>query len=161
MEDMQWTDEDSARVIFEGLATGHPSRIAKAFNDLFYEEEIPVSVFELFVTPERRADWGDFSDAKRFFRQQEIAISAHALRPKEAGDVAFVKLVPDTGEYLREKPRKDVIAYITFVWRPELHGWQIHSIGQPPMPHLLPRTRSKTPAPKYDTDVEVSMESSR
>ena len=158
---MQWTDEDSARVVFEMLSADHPSRVAKAFNDLFHQDDLLTSVLEMFVTPEARADWGDFSDGKRFFLDLAIAISTRALRPKEANDVAYVKLVSDTGAYLAEQPRQDVIAYVTFVWRPELREWRIHSIGQPAPPHLLPRTDLGDAAPRYESDVEFSMESKR
>lgn len=160
MDDMQWTDEDSARVVFEALAVEHPSRVAKAFNDLFHQDELLVPVLEMFVTPETRGDWGDFSEGRRFFLDKAIAISTRTLRPKEANDVAYVKLVPDNGAYLVEQPRQDMIGYITFVWRPELNGWRIHSIGQPAPPERLPRTGGETSAPHYDSDVEVSMESS-
>lgn len=158
MNDMQWTDEDSARVAFETLAADHPSRVAKAFNDLFHQDDLLTSVLEMFVTPEARADWGDFTDGKRFFFDQAIAISTRALRPKEANDVAYVKLVPDNGAYLVKQPRQDVIAYVTFVWRPELYGWRIHSIGQPAPPDMLPRTDTGGAAPRYESDVEVSTE---
>lgn len=158
MNDTQWTDEDSARLALEALAADHPSRVAKTFNDLFHRDDLSTAAFEMFVTPEARTDWGDFSDAKRFFLDQAIAISTRALRPKEEDDVAYVKLVPDNGAYLAKQSRQDVIAYFTFVWRPELQGWRIHSIGQPAPPHSLPRTDLDSTAPRYESDVEASIE---
>lgn len=158
MSDEQWTDKDDAQVVFEALAADHPSKVVTAFNDLFHFDELPIQLLEMFVTPEKRADWGDFSGGSQFFLDQVIAISTRALRPKGTDDVAYIKLVPDNGVYLAEDPRRDLIGYVTLVWRPELHGWRIHSIGHPAPPHQLPRTDTDRTAPRYDTDVEITIE---
>ena len=146
---------EEARGRFRALAADHPSKVVTAFNDLFHEEERAIALLELFVTPEAREDWGDFSIASQFFLDQVIAVSTRALRPIDAIDIAYVKVVPDTGVYLSEVPRDDVLGYVNLVWRPELHGWRIHSIGQPVPSYMFPRTDETGTAPRYDTDVAV------
>ena len=148
-----WSDLDQSLFNFEALADEHPSKIVTVFNDLHQLDEIPVTSLEQFVTPEKREDWGDFSGGRQFFMDQALAISTRALRPSDAPDVAYVKLVHDSGQYLSEKPR-EALAYVTLVWRPDLGGWRIHSIGLPAPSSMLPRTDDGT-APRYDTDVEV------
>ncbi|RCK61550.1 hypothetical protein [Microbacterium sorbitolivorans] len=153
----RWTDEDTARAVFEALPEDHPCRAVRQFSNSILAEEDATALAEL-VTPEVLDDWGDFSSARRYFFDQAFSISTRSLRHREATDVAYVKLVPDDGIYLSEKPRQDMIGWVTLVWRPELGGWKLHCIGQPAPPHLLPRTAVAGEVPMGDNDEEVTLE---
>lgn len=153
--DEQWSDLDQSQFNFEALDDEHPSRVVTTFNDLHHLDVLPLAALEQLVTPEARRDWGDFSAGRRFFLDQALAVSTRALRPSDAHDVAYVKLVHDSGAYVSEVPREP-LAYVTLVWRPDLGGWRIHRIGAPAASSALPRTDWGRTAPRYDTDVEVA-----
>lgn len=148
MGEFDWTETDSAYVNWEALPEGHPARVVRAFNDAAWSDPIPVSLLASMVTPEVRADWGDFSSAAEFFRQG-VGLGLNLRYVEGVRDVVYVKLIKDINVATVVRS-EDVapLAYVTLVWRSELQGWRIHRIGEPAEPNVLPRT-SPGEAPEY------------
>jgi hypothetical protein len=96
---------------------------------------------ELVITPESRGQW-DLADTRS--RTEGSGIATGVYKPRY--DVAYVKLISNVGD--REEPiqvLRDPLPVeariISLVYRPELGGWRVHSLGHPVDPADPSRSR--------------------
>ena len=141
----QWTEEDDAAAIAEGLPDWHPSLFVSHFRTALRLEHPGVDrvLATAFVTPESVESWGGFSGA-RAWAGSDSKISTAAIHARDASDVAYVRLV-FTDKWITPNLDTPEHAIATLVWRPEIAvlphiGWRIHRIGEAADPRSLPRT---------------------
>src|SRR3954447_19503680 len=118
-------------------ASGEPETFADplttslAFlNALQHLGEGGETLLERIVTPESRADWGDFQDtAADLERLGQWGVGSQPKRAVSAIDVAYTALLPEVPNTPRSTtdPRAPTVAVITSVWRPERGLWMVHA----------------------------------
>jgi len=129
---------DEAMVASGPMTPDNPWAIAFAFWDSVLRESN--ENLNLVITPESAGNWGELAALKD--RTKESGLATGVYRP--VYDVAYVKLINDVGadspvQFITEGfPAMSMI--ISLVYRPELGGWRVHSIGQPLDPDDLPRS---------------------
>lgn len=145
MTDEQWTEADDANLAMHALPNEHPVSLSVGFWNALDDVEQHVETLSYWVTPESRAQWGDFSPLASALADDSLSIVSAARQHPGAPDVAYVWLIREESG---AKPRmthgsEDVVigAVFTWIWRPELEGWRLHAVGdQMPSPAALPRT---------------------
>lgn len=142
-EEGTWTEADDVQLAFHALADDHPVNVVRSFVATLLDDTSSLAEIASHVTPESLPGWGSFEFAAVFVREAEgvgVAIANRALRAIGASDVTFVKLVPDVQKPVFSPVIVEPLAWVVLVWRPELGGWRIHSIGPQVDPTSLPRT---------------------
>lgn len=150
MSDSEWSDSDDAAVAFEALGDRHPVRRASLFFAAVRDGGYGPEILEPFVTPEVRADWGDFSEIRGvFLGLDRPGIGSIANEAVGAPDVVYVKVLEqvDRGYWVTEEAPVRVPGVFTMIWRPDHDAWLIHRFGEYALPEDLPRT-SPGAAPK-------------
>ncbi|MFF2275986.1 hypothetical protein [Agromyces sp. NPDC058126] len=140
-----WSDADDASVAFESIPPEHPVKLTAAVYAALTALDQSHEFLRLVVTPESLPAWGDFTAAARALEAQ-YGINSVARSYPSAPDVAYVWLMeysPDAR--MITTPETVVVPHtFTWIWRPELGGWKLHSIGAGDAPEVLPRTSPGT-----------------
>jgi len=155
MTDDRWTDADDALLAMHMLPTEHPVALTAAIWEALDDYEANSGALSTWVTPECRDDWGDFSTVSEALASQALALVGTARQRAGEADIAFVWLIrkgaPAAPARMSQEDEAVIIgAIFTWVWRPELGGWRLHSVGGAmPEADRLPRT-SPNAAPAID-----------
>lgn len=153
MSDDKWTDADDARLTLHALPDDHPVKLTMAIWDALREHPRYVDLLAVWVTPESRERWGDFSEIAGALYGESLNVMGTVRQFEDALDVAYVWVIrakPGAGPRMTNGPEAvNLFAVFTWVWRPELGGWRLHSAGEQRLPDRLPRT-SPNEAPLLD-----------
>jgi hypothetical protein len=114
----------------------NPLHIALAFLTGLWSSLSPdvVDALAQLVTPEVRDDWGDFSEAAR--TTEGYAPTSLPARPSQ--DVAYVKLVPDTGQVRQATQPVTIVDawWLTLQRRSDLTPqWRVYALARFPIEH--------------------------
>lgn len=143
MDELGWTAEDDAALIFASTDEAHPvMRTFQAWKAI-KDASSGQATLAAILTPESNLDARTVARLRGEMSARELGISSVARRHAESNDVAYV-IVTEGGDPARVLEGAEVVqvAYVfTWVWRPELGGWRLHAIGTGPHePNTLPRT---------------------
>lgn len=119
----------------------NPVAVGKRFLDAVTDHAGPqVHVLRELVTPESRATWGDF----RRTAQQLAGCGMTSKAEPAAGtdQIVYVRYVSSPDYSLRSEGEVPIMARAigTMVYRPDLGGWKVHSVGTERIPpERIPR----------------------
>lgn len=142
MTDDEWTDLDDASVQMWVMPEDHPVKLTTVFLGATRERATNRALLESLVTPESLTDWGDFGTTEQLVDESQFGISSLPRQYEGVPDVAYVNLIHDQTEVRLITQPEEVRRHVaTWIYRPELGGWKIHSIsGAPVPPAQLKRT---------------------
>lgn len=144
----EWTDADDALLAFHALPSDHPVKLTRDFFDAADDPQANRELLKGLVTPESlRYFWREFETAARL-AELPFSINTSPRIYPSAPDVAYVLLMDHRPEPGRIEHGQKIapLLMLTWIWRPELGGWKLHTASLPPgsAPELVPRTSPGT-----------------